>query len=440
MLFLFIIHLKINIKPSLKKNIEYDDSVVDSSYFSEKLWRAYYYMNTYQIDQIEDFSTFSQDVYLDKKFILLPSHIPLDAKLKEKLIETAFVNIYSEGEVEALGEKKEENAKAEAEEVKKEDEAVISEEEEKEKEEIVEIEKIYIEHLLYIANVYFTYAASQKLDVENIFAKAKEICEFVRKYRHKILGLAEKDFKEVESAIILHIMRTTVFTVIIALQVKMPENRVIEITVASMMHKIGFLRLPPQLYDGNNSLNDRELKTFKSHPVVSYRILKDASFPATVCAGVLEQHEREDGSGYPRGLKSEEISIFGKILSVACSFEASTGDFKGCYGVNSVLDVVRNSNKQYSDIILKSLLFSISVFPIGTFVQLSDKRIGQVVDINPDNLAYPVVLIYGDLSAQGEVKVVKTSPNGITIKKPLTKAEIDEVKRTRSGFLPSSRA
>ena len=108
--------------------------------------------------------------------------------------------------------------------------------------------------------------------------------------------------------------------------------------------------------------------------------------------------------------------------------------------MNSVLDVVRNSNKQYSDIILKSLLFSISVFPIGTFVQLSDKRIGQVVDINPDNLAYPVVLIYGDLSAQGEVKVVKTSPNGITIKKPLTKAEIDEVKRTRSGFLPSSRA
>ena len=63
-------------------------------------------MNTYKIEQIEDFSTFSEDVYLDKKFILLPSHLPLDTKLKEKLLEESFVNIYSEGDIEALGIKK----------------------------------------------------------------------------------------------------------------------------------------------------------------------------------------------------------------------------------------------------------------------------------------------------------------------------------------------
>ena len=101
--------------------------------------------------------------------------------------------------------------------------------------------------------------------------------------------------------------------------------------------------------------------------------------------------------------------------------------------MNSVLEVVRNSDKQYSDVILKSLLFSISVFPIGTFVQLSDKRIGQVVDINPENLAYPVVLIYGGISTKGEAQIARTSPDGITIRKPLTKAEIDEVKRTRTS-------
>ena len=203
--------------------------------------------------------------------------------------------------------------------------------------------------------------------------------------------------------------------------------------VASILHKIGFLRIPPQLYDNNRSIQGKDLKTFCSHPLISFRILRDAGFPASVCAGVLEHHEREDGSGYPRALKSEDISIFGKILSVACSFEASTGDFNGCYGVNSVLEVVRNNNKQYNEVILKSLLFSISVFPIGTFVQLSDKRIGQVVDINANDLSHPVVLIYGGMSAKGEVQFVNTSKEGITIRKPLNKAEIDEVKRTRSA-------
>lgn len=73
------------------------------------------------------------------------------------------------------------------------------------------------------------------------------------------------------------------------------------------------------------------------------------------------------------------------------------------------------------------------MFPIGTFVQLSDKRIGQVVDINPDDINYPVVLIYGGMSAKGEVQIANTSPDGLTIRKPLTKAEIDKVKRTRTA-------
>ncbi len=392
-------------------------------------------MNTYQIEKVEDFSTFSQDVYLDKKFILLPTHIPLDSKLKEKLLENSFLNIYSEGELESLGEKKEENKdlKAEDNDIEKESDENLSSEQEEVKREVEETEKLYVEFLAYISNVYSTYASHQTIDVDGVFEKAGEICEFVKKYRHKIISLFEHDFKGIEPVVILHAMRTTIFTILIAIQVKMPENRLIEITVAAMLHKIGFLRLPPQLYSHHNNLSGRELKTFQAHPVVSYRILKAASFPPTVCAGVLEHHEREDGSGYPRGLKSEEISIFGKILSVACSFEASTGEFKDCYGVNSVLEVVRNSNKQYSDVILKSLLFSISVFPIGTFVQLSDRRIGQVVDINPNNLGYPAVLIYGSMSAKGEVQIANTSPDGITIKKPLTKAEIDEVKRTRSA-------
>ena len=54
-------------------------------------------MNTYPIENIEDLSTFTQDVYLDKKFILLPNNIPFDEKLKEKLLECSFTNVYSEG-------------------------------------------------------------------------------------------------------------------------------------------------------------------------------------------------------------------------------------------------------------------------------------------------------------------------------------------------------
>jgi len=288
--------------------------------------------------------------------------------------------------------------------------------------------------LSFVAKVYSLYASRQQLEVGTIFEKTREFCEIVKKHKHELIEIPKSTFEGLEPDLILHVVVTAVYAIIIAIQLKMPQNRLVELTVAAILHKIGFLCIPPQLYVEDRTLTAKELKTFKSHPVVAYRILKEAGFPITVCVGVLEHHEREDGSGYPRGLNSEKISIFGKILSVACSFEAAIGNKRHGYGINSILDVVRNTNKQYSDVVLKSLLFSISIFPIGTFVQLSDKRIGQVLDINPKNLNYPVILIYGGMSKKGEVQIVNTSPKGITIRKPLTKAEIDNVKRTTPQY------
>ena len=100
-------------------------------------------MNTYKIEEIEDFSTFSEDIYLDKKFILLPSHIPLDTKLKEKLLEESFVNLYSEGEVEDLEVKKNVKIDTESEKVEEETEDV-EEETEEEKKVKLEVENVYV--------------------------------------------------------------------------------------------------------------------------------------------------------------------------------------------------------------------------------------------------------------------------------------------------------
>jgi len=381
-------------------------------------------MNAYPIEKIEDFSVFTQDVYLDKKFILLPNNIQFSAKLKEKLLEFSFVNVYSEGIVELVDDKDKEET--EVKEETQEENVVVEDENLKEKR--IELENICVAFLSFVAKVYSLYASRQQLEVETIFEKAREFSEVVKENKHEIIAIPKSTFEGLEPDLILHVVETAIYAIIIAVQLKMPQNRIVELTVAAILHKIGFLRIPPQLYTENRTLTPKELKTFKSHPVVAYRILKEAGFPITVCVGVLEHHEREDGSGYPRGLVSENISIFGKILSVACSFEAAVGKRKNGYGINSILDVVRNTNKQYSDVVLKSLLFSISIFPIGTFVQLSDKRIGQVLDINPENLSYPVVLIYGGMSKKGEVQIVNTSPKGVTIRKPLTKTEIDNVK------------
>ena len=384
-------------------------------------------MNTYPIEEVEDFSSFTQDVYLDKKFILLPDNIQFSAKLKEKLLEFSFTTVYSEGIVEVASDEDDQEKNEIGEERKQEEDNVVVEDE-KIVEKRLELEKNCVSFLSFVSKVYSLYGSRQQFEVEVIFEKAKEFYQVVKEHKHEIIAFPKSTFEGIEPDLILHVVKTAIYSIIMAIQLIMPENRIVELIVAAILHKIGFLRIPSQLYTEDRVLTDKELKTFKAHPVVAYRILKEAGFPITVCVGVLEHQEREDGSGYPQGLMSEKISIFGKILSVACSFEAAFNKRSNWRGIDSILDVVRNTNKQYNDIVLKSLLFSISIFPIGTYVQLSDNSIGQVLDINPENLNYPVILLYGG-AKRGEAQVVNTKPDGITIKRLLTKAEIDNIRR-----------
>lgn len=386
-------------------------------------------MNMYSIEKIEELSNFTQDVYLDKKFILLPSNTRFSAKLKEKLLEFSFVTVYSEG-VEEFASDEEEIKEIEKKEIKEEKdrEEVATIESDEVKEERLKLETIYVAFLSFVSKVYSLYASRQQFEVEEIFEKVREFCDVVKASKHEIIRIPKSTFEGLEPDLILHVVKTAVYSIIMAIQLKIPQDRMVELVVAAILHKIGFLRIPPQFYTEDRVLTEKELQTFKAYPIVAYKILKGAGFPNNVCVGVLEHQEREDGSGYPQGLNSEKISIFGKILSVACSFEATVNKRNNWHGIDSILDVVRNANKQYNDVVLKSLLFSISIFPIGTFVQLSDDRVGQVLDINPENLNYPVVLLYGGTSKKGEAQVVNTSPKGITIRRLLTKAEIDNIR------------
>lgn len=84
---------------------------------------------------------------------------------------------------------------------------------------------------------------------------------------------------------------------------------------------------------------------------------------------------------------------------------------------------MKNQGKQYDETIIRALLFSVSLYPIGLYVVLSNNKIGQVVDVNPENPKFPIVQLYKELKPDGKPKVVETSEYGLSIARPLTKEE-----------------
>jgi HD-GYP domain-containing protein (c-di-GMP phosphodiesterase class II) len=157
-------------------------------------------------------------------------------------------------------------------------------------------------------------------------------------------------------------------------------------------------------------------------------MLKAFDVPVEISVAALEHHERENGSGYPRRLGSDKISLYSKIIAVACSYDAlvSRRPYKEAKdGHAGIIELLKNEGKGYNDIVVRALVLSLSIYPIGLYVLLSTGKKGQVVDINPDNPRYPVVEIFGELSPDGKNKVSKTSPEGLFIMRPLSRAEIE---------------
>ncbi|MDR1072379.1 MAG: HD domain-containing protein, partial [Treponema sp.] len=170
-----------------------------------------------------------------------------------------------------------------------------------------------------------------------------------------------------------------------------------------------------------------ERKAIFSHPVFSYTILKSFNAPLTICLAGLEHHERENGSGYPQKLTGDKISLYAKIIAVACSYEALTAnrpyrDAKDAYSGMYLL--LKNEGNQYDSTIVKALLYSLSLYPVGIYVLLSNGKKGQVVDIDPANPFFPIVQIFGLFTPDGGKVTMQTSKNGISIVRPLKKDEM----------------
>ena len=103
----------------------------------------------------------------------------------------------------------------------------------------------------------------------------------------------------------------------IAIDLGLNKDQIDAVTIAGLLHDIGKIAVPSSILNKPGPLTNAEFDIVKTHPKVGYEILKKFEFPWPLAAIVLGHHEKQDGSGYPFGLKNDRILIESKIISVA---------------------------------------------------------------------------------------------------------------------------
>ena len=127
-------------------------------------------------------------------------------------------------------------------------------------------------------------------------------------------------------------------------------DRVEGIQVLCFLHDMGKIAVPAEILNKPGKISPTEFSLIKVHPQVGYDILKDIAFPWPVAQGVLQHHERLDGSGYPSGLTAGEITPEAKILAVADVVEAmaSHRPYRPALGIDQALEeITQNRGKLY---------------------------------------------------------------------------------------------
>lgn len=156
-----------------------------------------------------------------------------------------------------------------------------------------------------------------------------------------------------------HQRRGAGLTRAIALEMRLDPKQIEGVQLACMIHDIGKISIPSEILSKPCLLSSLEISLIKVHPQVGYDILKEIDFPWPIAQAVLQHHERIDGSGYPEGLKNNDIILEARILAVADVVEAisSHRPYRPAFGIQEAIsEIERKQGILYDSAVVKSCL------------------------------------------------------------------------------------
>ena len=156
-----------------------------------------------------------------------------------------------------------------------------------------------------------------------------------------------------------HSERVTVYSIEIAKEMGLEKDKIKELQIAALLHDVGKIGIPERVLLKNDRLTEEEFAIMKKHPEIGKDILAHIKLLRNSLPGILEHHERPDGKGYPLGLKGKEISLYGRIIAVADTYDAMTSDRpyrKGLPDEVAISEIQKNAGKQFDEEVVKAFI------------------------------------------------------------------------------------
>lgn len=242
----------------------------------------------------------------------------------------------------------------------------------------------------YLSSIFSRTRDNKVLDLDEGFGIMREIVDTQTPQDALFIKAIHSD--ESYRYVLHHSVNVAIYAVKLAESLGYNRDRQIEVGMAGLLHEVGMALIPEELIF-KSDLSERDFHLFKERPTNGYNILRSIKGPyAYLAECALQVYERIDGSGYPKGLKGDEIHEYAQLIGLVDMYEAlvhTRPQRDKFLHYNAVKEIINTGKKSFQSRHIKALLKLFSVFPLLSYVKLNSNAIGKVITTYPDQPMRP---------------------------------------------------
>jgi putative nucleotidyltransferase with HDIG domain len=256
-----------------------------------------------------------------------------------------------------------------------------------------------------VASMFQEARMGKAVEAANARKLVEEISDSVTRNSDALISLAR--LKTVDDYTYMHSVAVCALMIALGRQLKLDEELIRKVGVAGLMHDLGKASIPLEILNKPGKLTDEEFTIIKSHPEKGIKLLREShGVDEIVFDVVLHHHEKTNGTGYPKGLKDSEISLYAKMGAVCDVYDAITSNrpYKaGWDPAESLRKMAEWANGHFDQNIFQAFVKSLGIYPIGSLVRLVSGRLGVVTSQSPKSLLTPRIKVF--FSTRSNVRI-----------------------------------